>query len=246
MKTTIRLNGEDIRSGVNAVSQACDTESTRYALACIQGEFIDGELTLIATDGRRLHKYTFAKCQLHTQHAENGEFKIPEKVWKLLAKASKRGIVQIEIDKDSVTAHVPTGAKGDKMESVTDKHEGRYPGWRQIWPNSSYSVRLSGTVAEFKAWIESVRVNITPEFAWDSDGIPSVNYIMTMPKGGRSYLPKLKVETKVPERITFNTDYLSQFIDGWNDKALVELMVMGDDKYIATVGNATCLFMGYR
>lgn len=53
-----RLPGDQFAALVNTVKGATDKESSRFALGGVQIEFTDGELTFIATDGRRLYAAT--------------------------------------------------------------------------------------------------------------------------------------------------------------------------------------------
>lgn len=121
---------DDLKRGLQRTIIAVDAESTRYALGGIRVEFDSGELSLAATDSRRL-----AVAKMTSRRVDAGRDN-PAAV--LPEKAAKLAISMIDDDKCevSISDNMVSFACGNTI--LTAKQlQGRFPDWRKVVPSKA-------------------------------------------------------------------------------------------------------------
>jgi DNA polymerase-3 subunit beta len=121
---------------------ATDNESSRYALGGVKLEWKDNLLTAVGTDGRRLAKME-GPAQAIGQPAPFGDVTVvPTRAMQLLerALAEDGSEVQLAVRQNDILVKNPRAMIYSRLL------EGRYPRWRDVFPNRAGSVKLDLTV----------------------------------------------------------------------------------------------------
>lgn len=154
-ETSARLFRELIRRTIYAT----DNESSRYALGGIKLEWQDGVLTAAATDGRRLAKMQ-GPVQAVGEPAPFGEATIvPAKSMKLVERAvsDDDGEVQIALRQNEFLVKSPRAVIYSRLL------EGRFPRWRDVFPERRDSTKIEMTVGPFHAAVRQAGIFTSDE-----------------------------------------------------------------------------------
>lgn len=125
---SFRIRQATLKQGLASVVHAMDVESMRYALAGVRVVIMPGEITFVATDGRRL-----AHRRFELDHdLDPCQFTIPRKAALELSRIySDKGFATVSVDVDSVNVSWRNGRRQSKVTSFQPL-EGRYPKWQDI------------------------------------------------------------------------------------------------------------------
>ena len=126
-----RLPSDQLARCLSAVVDACDRDSSRYALGGVKIEVIDGVVHLVATDGRRLHA-----TELEIDQAvDDCELLITERAASLLgylaAQVDEGEEIQLERAGPELRAVV---GSGEPVTLYARQLEGNFPKWQQVIP----------------------------------------------------------------------------------------------------------------
>jgi len=162
-----RLPSDQFARGVASVAFATDTDSSRYALGAVMIAVVDGNPTLVATDGRRL-----AACECETDQAvDDSETMVPARVMQLLAAIAKGddGSVQLERAGSHVVAEVANVTVTARLT------EGRYPRWQEVFPEREVKPTLVPAASLLTA-VRQASVCVSEQslgvlFVFSADGI---------------------------------------------------------------------------
>ncbi len=138
---------------------ATDNESSRYALGGIKLEFKDNVLTAIGTDGRRLAKME-GPAQAVGEPAPFGDVTVvPTRAMSLIerALAEDGSEVQIAVRQNDILVKNPRGTIYSRLL------EGRYPRWRDVFPQRSNSLKLDLTVGPVQAAVRQAAIVTSEE-----------------------------------------------------------------------------------
>src|SRR5262245_2847899 len=141
-KNYYELSARLFRELIRRTIFATDNESSRYALAGIKLEWKDNVLTAVGTDGRRLAKME-GPAQAVGQPAPFGDVTvIPTRAMKLLerALAEDGSEVQLAVRQNDILVKNPRATIYSRLL------EGRYPRWRDVFPQRPNSSKLDLTV----------------------------------------------------------------------------------------------------
>lgn len=137
----VSMGQSDLLAGLRHTSYAMSKDETRYILNGILFSLKSNQLTLVATDGRRLALYEIEEIQLpHNQ--QELEFIVPTKTVSELQRLLKeRGELTFSVTKNVVAFHLGTILITAKLI------EGKYPNYRQVIPGKVYeSIELEREV----------------------------------------------------------------------------------------------------
>lgn len=154
-KTTARLLKELIRRTIFAT----DNESSRYALGGVKMEAADGKLVGIGTDGRRLAKME-GQVDTEGEAATFGDTTIvPSRSLQLLdrALADDDAEIQIAVRQNEILIRSP------KAMIYSRLLEGRYPKWRDVFPDRSNSAKIELPVGQFATAVRQAAIVTSDE-----------------------------------------------------------------------------------
>jgi len=123
---------------------ATDTESSHYALGGILIELSEDRITGVGTDGRRLAMQD-GPAEAVNDHKTKDSTVIPSKAVKLMerAVADNEENLQLAVRENSVVLR-------SRQTTVFSRLvEGRYPRWRDVFPNRSDMVKIEMNVGPF-------------------------------------------------------------------------------------------------
>ena len=120
------LPGDQFARLMRSVKCATDTDSSRYALGGVLLEFRSGVLSMISTDGRRLHA---SEAEID-QAVDDSTTIVPRRVIDVILAivGSGMGSLQLECNKTEVMAEIGGTILTARLL------EGRFPKWREIVP----------------------------------------------------------------------------------------------------------------
>lgn len=154
-ETSARLFKELVRRTIFAT----DNESSRYALGGVKMEWADGTLTGVGTDGRRLAKMEGALQAVGEPAAFGDATIVPSRPLQLIdrAVADDDAEVQIAVRQNEVLVRSP------RAVIYTRLLEGRFPRWRDVFPQRSNSVKIELPVAPFHAAVRQAAIVTSDE-----------------------------------------------------------------------------------
>ena len=120
------LPGDQFSRLMRSVKSATDADSSRYALAGVLLEFRGGILSMVATDGRRLH---CSEAEID-QAVDDSSTIVPRRVIDVILAivGSGMGSLQLECNRTEVMAEIGGTILTARLL------EGRFPKWRDIVP----------------------------------------------------------------------------------------------------------------
>lgn len=138
---------------------ATDNESSRYALGGVKLEWNDSVLTAVGTDGRRLAKME-GPSQVVGQPAPFGDVTVvPTRAMQLLerALAEDASEVQIAVRQNDILVKNPRATIYSRLL------EGRYPRWRDVFPQRANSLKIDLTVGPFHSAVRQAAIVTSEE-----------------------------------------------------------------------------------
>jgi len=125
-KPVCRMPADQFVRAARAVAYACDNESSRFALGAVLVDVVDGNPTLVATDGRRLSS---VQCETD-QAVDDSQTLIPRRAMTLIAEAAagSDGSVQLLRTHSELVAEVQGATITARLV------EGRFPKWSDVFP----------------------------------------------------------------------------------------------------------------
>jgi len=129
------LPGDQFSRLMRSVKCATDADSSRYALAGVLLEFKGGVLSMVATDGRRLH---CAEAEID-QAVDDSSTIVPRRVIDVILAIVGNGMgsLQLEANRTEIMAEI-----GGRILTAR-LLEGRFPKWRDIVPDEKPATTVS-------------------------------------------------------------------------------------------------------
>ncbi len=126
---TLTLPQKDLRDGLRKTSYAISTDETRYVLNGILFSLKDNQLTLVATDGRRL---ALADVESEFPKADEGDFIVPSKaVIEMQRLLTDEGDIRISVTGNQVSFDL------NQTLLISKLIDGNYPNFRQVIPSET-------------------------------------------------------------------------------------------------------------
>lgn len=221
-----RVPAPVLRQMIRRTSFATDTESTRYALGGLLMEFSEGQLTLAATDSRRLAVAT-ALCERY------GDPQTPARTTVVPTKAM--GLLERSIDAEADFVDIVVHDNDVLMRSgsctVSSRLvEGRFPRYRDVIPvNGRVSIPVSAGL--FHSAVRQAQI-VTDEETRGVD-FQFTRQLLTL-SSAASAVGDSRIELPIEYehddlQITFDPKYVSEFLRVLNPETLVDLQLTDGD-----------------
>jgi DNA polymerase III subunit beta len=153
------LPARALRELIRRTIFATDNESSRYALGGIKLEWKDNVLTAVGTDGRRLAKMD-GPAQAVGSPAPFGDVTVvPTRAMNLLERAlgEDGSEVQIAIRQNDILVKNPRATIYSRLL------EGRYPRWRDVFPQRPSSVKIDLSVGPVHSAVRQAAIVTSEE-----------------------------------------------------------------------------------
>lgn len=206
---------------------ATDVESSRYALGGVLLEFESDKITAVGTDGRRLAKME-AAAQVHGDHQGGDSATIvPSKSMHLIerALAEEQGSVCLSARNNDILIKTP------RMVISSRLVEGRFPRWRDVFPQRAGGIRIDLTVGPTYAAVRQASVVNNKE----SRGVELLfgegTLIMAAATAevGESRVEFPLAYEGEPLKVTLDHRYVADFLRVLDPQSIVTLEVQGSE-----------------
>jgi DNA polymerase-3 subunit beta len=138
---------------------ATDTESSRYALGGVLLEFGKDKITAVGTDGRRLAKMEGPAMAVGSGASTDTMTIVPSRAMQLMERALSDGDAEIRIAAHASDVQV----KSPRATIYARLVEGRFPKWRDVFPQRSGSTKLEMTVGPTFAAVRQASIVASEE-----------------------------------------------------------------------------------
>ena len=220
-----RVSGPVFRLMIRRTEFATDTESTRYALGGINIEFDKENVTLAATDSRRLAVST-AVCDIVGKPKEVTKATVvPSKAMRLLERSvdPKAEFIDISVADNSVTM------RAGKVTIYSRLVEGRFPRYRDVIPKKSNNI-VPFSVSPFFSAVRQAQIVTDEEHRGvDFTFSESLLVIKSQASVGDSSV-ELPIEYGGEKmKVAFDPKYVSDFLKVCSPEAVVDLHLIDAD-----------------
>ncbi|MDZ4819714.1 MAG: DNA polymerase III subunit beta [Planctomycetota bacterium] len=138
---------------------ATDSESSRYALGGVLLEITDSEITAVGTDGRRLAKMVGPVQSVGGHQTADRTTIVPMKAMQLMERAlgDVEGDVQIAARANDILV------RGGSTTVYSRLTEGRFPRWRDVFPQRTGAARIELNVGQFSSAVRQAAIVTSEE-----------------------------------------------------------------------------------
>lgn len=231
------ISSEMLARAIKATIYACDSESPRYALSGPLFEVMQGNLFVVATNGRRM-----AICRSEFSGSKFGNTIVPQAACQQLVRVLQAipGDAHLFVDASSVTV------AGNGIEAQCRLLEGRFPQWRSSIPSVSSSLDVhAGTLL---AAIDQVALALDEESRGVDfeikDGTLSLS--ASTASTGRNACIEIPVACSDELKFTLNCDYVRDCLRVHRADALISVGYGGSGPVVFTCGNTKAVIMGMK
>lgn len=215
-KPLARIPADQFARAVRAVAYACDNESSRYALGGVLVEVADGVVTLVGTDGRRLSRVDVEI----DQDVDPSTTLWPSRAINVIASIASHseGAVQLEAAGSELIATI------DGTVIAARIVEGKYPPWRDVFPEREVS-RTAVNANELLAATRQAAI-VTSEqskgvaFAITADGI---HLAARSSEAGESSVTCPHLEFGQAATVSLDPSFVCDFLRACDDGEPVEI-----------------------
>lgn len=138
---------------------ATDTESSRYALGGVLLEMESDKITAVATDGRRLAKMEGPAQSVGGHRTGDATVIVPNRAMQLMERVLTDGDAEIQVAARSNDILV----KSPRATIYARLVEGRFPKWRDVFPNRHGAVQLQTAVGPLYSTLRQAAIVASEE-----------------------------------------------------------------------------------
>jgi DNA polymerase-3 subunit beta len=138
---------------------ATDAESSRYALGGVLLELEDAEITAVATDGRRLAKMQGPAQMVGEKSVSDAMTIVPSRAMQLIERAMTDADAEIQIAARANDVLV----RGSRTTVYSRLVEGRFPKWREVFPERHESHQIEIAVGPLYAALRQASIVASEE-----------------------------------------------------------------------------------
>jgi DNA polymerase-3 subunit beta len=138
---------------------ATDNESTRYALGGVLLEFTADKITGVGTDGRRLAKMEVPAMSVSGHQSGESMTIVPSKAMMLIERALTDGDAEVQVAARANEILV----KSPRTTIYSRLVEGRFPKWRDVFPQRTGTVKLDLAVGPLYSAVRQAAIVTSEE-----------------------------------------------------------------------------------
>lgn len=220
------LQGRALKQGIQRTIFATDPESLRYALGGIKMELDQQDVTLAATDSRRLAVYKTSCSATGSVNEEVGEPVIPSKAMTLIDRSIHDDDQEVQIAIHQNDVLIKSGLSTIYARLV----EGRFPRYQDVMP-SNFGITIDLVVGPFHSAVRQAMI-VTNE---ESHGVDFTfgDGTLTLTSSGAdvgSSRIQLPIGYDGEEfKVTFDPKYISDFLKVLDPASPVSLNLVDSD-----------------
>lgn len=167
LKPVVRVPADEFARAVHSVLPATDNESSRYALGAVLLEVDAENATLVATDGRRLHKAEVG----YEQSVDPSQSLLPKHVAATIASLARTDDSSVQLEGNAEIIRAEVGGTTVTAKQVA----GRFPRWRDVlkdgYPKPSHVEQTALLAATRAAAIVTSEQSRGVTYAFTPDGL---------------------------------------------------------------------------
>jgi DNA polymerase-3 subunit beta len=149
------VSARALRELIRRTVFATDSESSRYALGGVLLEFADKSITGVGTDGRRLAKMEVPASSVGGHQSDGAATTIvPAKALQHIERALTDGDAEVKICARPNEVLVKT----ERMTIYSRLVEGRFPKWRDVFPQNRESSKIELSVGQLLAAVRQAQI----------------------------------------------------------------------------------------
>jgi DNA polymerase-3 subunit beta len=204
------VSARSLRELIRRTEFATDNESGRYALGGVLLEFAENHIVAVGTDGRRLAKMQVSALSVGGHTNEGASTIVPGKAMKFIERSLADADSEVQISARANDILVKTS----RMTIYSRLLEGRFPRWRDVFPQRNDTIKLDLPIGPLAAAVRQAAIVSTKE----SQGVDFMfsDGLLTL-QGQSSELGNSKVELPIAYdgknvEVTLNPKYVTDFL----------------------------------
>ncbi|MCR9119901.1 MAG: DNA polymerase III subunit beta [bacterium] len=216
-----------LRELVRRTIFSADIDSARYALHGILLEFGADKMVAVATDGRRLAKMEGpATCNGDHQSGESQTI-VPTRSMQLIERSlgDEEGSVQIVARDNDLLV------KSSRLTLYTRLVEGRFPKWRDVFPDRPQATRIPLMVGPLYSCVRQAAIVLSKESKGVDFTFEDGSLVLTgsTPEAGNSRVETPITFEKDPISVTLDHSFVSDFLRVLDAEKTIEVEVEDAD-----------------
>lgn len=209
---------------------ATDTESSRYALGGILLEFEQEKITAVGTDGRRLAKMEGPAHSVAGHQSGESMTIVPTRAMQLMERALADADAEIQVAARGNDILV----KSPRMTIYSRLVEGRYPKWRDVFPDHRNAVSIDLGVGPLYSAVRQAAVVASEESRGIDFTFGDGSLVLS---GSTADVGQSRVELPIPydgetQIVTLDHRYLADFLKVLDAEKMVTLEIEGSDSAV--------------
>ncbi len=206
---------------------ATDAESSRYALGGVLLEMADDKIIAVATDGRRLAKMEGPAISVGEHSSAETMTIVPSRAMQLMDRALTESDAEIKV---AVRAN-DILVKSQRATIYSRLVDGRFPKWREVFPNRQVSTRFEVSVGPLYSAVRQAAIVSSEESRGVDFTFGEGSLVMA---GLTAEIGQSRVELPIPytgELITVTLDhrYVADFLKVLDSEKTVTVDIQGSD-----------------
>lgn len=206
---------------------SADIDSARYALHGVLLEFGEDKITAVATDGRRLAKMEGPATCVGEHQSGDTQTIVPTRSMQLIERSlgDEEGTVKIVARDNDLLV------KSERLTLYTRLVEGRFPKWRDVFPNRPTATKIPVMVGPLYSCVRQAAIVLSKESKGVDFNFEAGALVLTgsTPEAGNSRVETPITFEKEPISVTLDHSFVSDFLRVLDAEKNIEVEVEDSD-----------------